>query len=294
MTEHTAEPTHDAADDPPLSPSEILMGIVVTILSPMFLIAGDVRMARLAATETVNAYRIRNQTDLIAIAQIIAFGLTALGSLGLSMADDLSLTMILRLRGNANALNRSAEQNRRALRESGYDPAVTNAEPPATSQEMEEQAALAAGVLAAQTLAAAAQARLRQTSPAVERNPAAVPSTTDRPRPAQPQPSVPAPAAQRPPTMPAKGIAPWNTASPQLASSLTGEDDYRRTTWAAAMSDVAAECSANLAKLPRAERRAESIRIAALTSTANFLLSGENEQSLRPHIRGGIPRPPRA
>jgi hypothetical protein len=47
----------------------------------------------MAAIGTVNAYRARNHADLIAIAQIIAFGPAALGSLSLSMADDISLSM---------------------------------------------------------------------------------------------------------------------------------------------------------------------------------------------------------
>jgi hypothetical protein len=116
----TETSTHIAATSEtvvPLPGSSILMSLIIALLSPMFLgvSAGDVSLARLAATETVNAYRARNHADLIAIAQIIAFGLAALGSLSLAMADDISLPMTLRLRGNANACNRSAEQNRRAL-----------------------------------------------------------------------------------------------------------------------------------------------------------------------------------
>jgi hypothetical protein len=103
-----------------IHPADILMALIVSFLVPMFLpvSGGNINYARMAAIETVNAYRIRNQGDLIAIAQIIAFGLAALGSLSLSMADDISLSMTLRLRGNANALNRAAEQNRRALSKS--------------------------------------------------------------------------------------------------------------------------------------------------------------------------------
>jgi hypothetical protein len=78
---------------------------------------GDIGFARAAALETVNAYRTRNAADLVSIAQIVAFDLAALGSLSLSMADNLSLSVTLRLRGNANALNRSAEHNRRALQD---------------------------------------------------------------------------------------------------------------------------------------------------------------------------------
>jgi hypothetical protein len=95
----------------------ILINLIVTLLAPMFLGAtgGDIGMARMAAEETVRAYCARDHADLIAVAQIIAFGLAALGSLSLSMADDISLSMTLRLRSNANALSRSSEQVRRSL-----------------------------------------------------------------------------------------------------------------------------------------------------------------------------------
>jgi hypothetical protein len=95
------------------------MAVIAAFLAPMFLgiTSGDVALARLAAVEAVNAYRARDHADLIAIAQIIAYGLAALGSLSLSMEADRSVSMTLRLRGNANALNRSAEQNRRVTRD---------------------------------------------------------------------------------------------------------------------------------------------------------------------------------
>ena len=105
-----------------------LMNLIITLLTPIFLgvTAGDISLARTAAQETVNAYRASSNADLIAIAQIIAFGLAAVGSLSLSMDDDMSLSMTLRLRANAVALNRSAEQNRRAMNKGhAGDPAPT-------------------------------------------------------------------------------------------------------------------------------------------------------------------------
>jgi hypothetical protein len=134
MTEtRTTQPPHEAAPaaDRPVHPANILLNLIAILLAPMFLGAsgGDIAFARTAAIETVNAYRTRNQADLIAVAQIIAFGLAALGSLSLSMVDDISLSMTLRLRNNANALSRSAEQNRRAIRESRSETADI-AQPP--------------------------------------------------------------------------------------------------------------------------------------------------------------------
>jgi hypothetical protein len=107
---------------PQNQPSDILLQLIVTLLAPTFLVAsaGDIAIARMAALDTLNAYRARDGADLISAGQIIAFGLAALGSLGLSMTGDLSLQMTLRLRGNANACNRSAEQNRRALQQSSH------------------------------------------------------------------------------------------------------------------------------------------------------------------------------
>jgi hypothetical protein len=132
MPQSTTKSPSDAAtgSNIPYHHTDILMNLVVACLAPMFLsvTSGDINFARMAAIETVNAYRARDHMDLIAIAQIIGFGLAALGSLSLSMADDISLAMTLRLRGNANALNRSAEQNRRALRKGINDEPMSQPE----------------------------------------------------------------------------------------------------------------------------------------------------------------------
>ena len=107
-----------------LTPTDVLINLISSFLTPMFLMAsnGDLRLAEMAALQTIDAYRVQHKADIMTVAQIVAFGLATLGSLGLSMNDDLSLSMILRLRGNANACNRSAGQLRRALRESHEGP----------------------------------------------------------------------------------------------------------------------------------------------------------------------------
>ncbi len=58
-------------------PPDLLLRLVITLLAPMFLGVsdGNVHFARMAAIETVRDYRARNNADLIAVAQIIAFGL---------------------------------------------------------------------------------------------------------------------------------------------------------------------------------------------------------------------------
>jgi hypothetical protein len=133
---------------------------------------GDIALAQAAALETVNDYRGQNRAGLLAVALIVAYGLAALGSLSLSMADDISSSMALRLRGNANALNRAAEQNRRALKHTLDDadrtpyPPTSEAGLQALADENLAEDTLIAGVAAAQKLAALARARTAPTPPA--------------------------------------------------------------------------------------------------------------------------------
>lgn len=254
MTETTTtftEPPSQTVTGPtiPTNPSDILISLIVTLLAPMFLGAagGDIGFARMAAIETVSAYRARNLADLIAIAQIIGYGLAALGSLSLSMADDLSLSMTLRLRGNANALTRSAERNRRALENTRSDnmtshhPAIDpeSEAPAATEAGDENEAAMLAGVTAARKLAAETRAHV----------------------PAEAQ------ATQPVPTL---GSAPIATPAP--ASQVTIEQ-RNQAQWASAMIKEAEKLSASLNKLPPAERRQASLRVATLTTTASGILA---------------------
>src|SRR4051812_39064890 len=98
-------------------PPNLLLTLITTLLTPMFLCAGaaDIALARQAAVETVNAYRARDPVSLFTIAKIIAFEFATLSPLTLSMADDVSPSLPLRLRGNANSMDRAAERNRLAL-----------------------------------------------------------------------------------------------------------------------------------------------------------------------------------
>ena len=107
-----------------LQPGDILLHLIVTLLAPMFLAVccGNLDFARMAALETVNAYRARSHVDLIAVAQIVAHGLASVSSACLSMSDDISLPMTLRLRASANASDRACERNRRALEKNRATP----------------------------------------------------------------------------------------------------------------------------------------------------------------------------
>jgi hypothetical protein len=157
------------------APPGILLTLIVALLAPMFLgvTAGDIALARMAAVQTINDYRAQNRADLMAVAQIVACGLAALGSLSLSMADEISLSMTLRLRGNAVALNRSAEQNRRALAKT-TGPAPYQPERPATSAEYTRltEAEVFLTATAARELSTESEARLHepeQTTPSEKR-----------------------------------------------------------------------------------------------------------------------------
>jgi hypothetical protein len=195
----------------------------------------------MAAIETINDYRARNNADLIAIAQIIACGLAALGSLSLSMDDDISLSMTLRLRGSAVALNRSAEQNRRVLNQPLRDNPTPYqvempSEPETTPAAMSDDPGIARAeaflsAAAAHELAAEAAARLQD--------------------PRQIAGQTPAPA-----------------------QNATVSDKRHQEMWAIAMVKEASEITAGILHLPPAERPAATIRAAALSSAANELLTG--------------------
>jgi hypothetical protein len=241
-------------ESPPHHPTNTLMSLIVTLLLPTFLgvTAGDIALARMAAIETINDYRARNNADLIAIAQIIACGLAALGSLSLSMDDEISLSMTLRLRGSAVALNRSAEQNRRVLNQPLRDnptPYYLKTSPDPETSATED----ALGIARAEAfLSAAAAHELAAESAARLQDPKQIDGQT-------------------------------------MAQSTTATTDKRhQEMWAIAMVKEASEITAGILHLPPAERPAAAIRAAALSSTANELLTGVS--SPRP---GDPPMPPR-
>ena len=257
MTETTlTDPPTEAAPGPlAVLPADILMNFIVSLLAPMFLTAsgGDIGFASMAVLETVNSYRVRNLGDLIAVAQIVAYGLAALGSLSLSMDDGLSLPMILRLRGNANACTRSAEQNRRALEKpcSGdRQPHQHRAHPRPADARYEAE--VMANLADTKKLAVEAMARLQPTEPAAEPIAHSALATTE---------------------------------------VLTLEDRQRQAAWADAMTDVAAEFTAGVVHLPLAERQEASHRAALLTSCANQLLSGTVPPRLMPGDLDALFRP---
>jgi hypothetical protein len=204
--------------------SKIIVDLVVTYLTAMFLptTAGNVEHARIAAAASVNAYGARDPADLIPIAQIIALGLAMLDSLDRSMEENLPVSLVLRLRGNAVSLGRLAEQYRRALPTTDTPSHRTSTIDPETERRTEEK-----------TLASLA--RTEQRLARVQASHAAPPPS---PKPA-PQP------------------------------------DTDKAIWAAAMTHVAREFTADLDTLSPAERQDATNRAAILGSVADRLLSGQ-------------------
>ena len=233
MTQPDAKPTH----------AEILLNLIVTLLAPMFLQAagGDAGLAQQAALGTINEYRAQNRVALLAVAQIIAFSLAAIGSLCQSMQDGVSPTLALRLRGNANALNRSVERSSRALADPGPAAPVTM-----TPEDHAQEAAIIASVEAAQQ----AVAKAAEPRPQAELQPQAKPQPQP---PAKPQPAPAKPA----------------TATP------SEQEKQRRTAWAAAIADVAGEYTASLPFLPPEERKQAAIKVSAMSSSVAALLSAD-------------------
>lgn len=87
-------------------------------LSPFFMEAaeGDPTQAKAAAEAMVAGFSPGTTEDLLLAAQTVVYGLAGLDSLRRSAADpDLPASTHLRLRGNANAMHRSAQQCRNAL-----------------------------------------------------------------------------------------------------------------------------------------------------------------------------------
>ena len=187
-----------------------LLGFVLNLLTP-FLIAGGLTDPALARQAAEQAIAEAGNHQLLTTTQIVAFALTALDNLRLSLPEDLSLSMKLKLRGNANALNRASQKATATLQTQRHDT-------PETSPET-------------------AKTRVQQTAP----------------KPANP----PAPPENR---------------QTDLA-------------WAAAMTDIATEYTAELPNLPPAQRRTHLAHIGALSETARLLGSG-NAPPLKARLLG--------
>ena len=219
-------------------PGQLLLSVIVTLLTPLFLGAAgnDLALAHAAALETVNEYRARSGVELLIVAQIVAFSLAALATALKSMQDDLSAEAMLRLQTKANALSRTAEQNRRAL-----DKARN--EPPPLLDDLPDEAEL---------LASLAERAANRASP----NPTKTAPTETAPIETAPAEPAPAPA--------------------EATIAATGWTEQQvRAAWAAGFAEVAQEIAGDLENLSPAQRRAATIQMSALNDAAHSLQNGE-------------------
>jgi hypothetical protein len=110
-------PTQASAMSQPASITAAVFEKILAFLAPLFLVAGtgDIRAAQEAAGAILASYGARTNRELRFAALSIAFGFGALESLSRAADPELALNQVLRLRGNANALNRAAQQNETRL-----------------------------------------------------------------------------------------------------------------------------------------------------------------------------------
>jgi hypothetical protein len=107
------ESTGTTATDSPL------LAFVLAVLPSMIVpTLTDLRLAQQAAREAVAAHQARSETDWLAIGQIVGFALSVLDTLRLSMGEDTSPSLKLKLRGNANAANRAVQKTTERLTQS--------------------------------------------------------------------------------------------------------------------------------------------------------------------------------
>jgi hypothetical protein len=95
----------------------VFLDTIVGRLMPWLLLAagGVPDVARQAVRDLLASYNVDTDEELRLAAEITSFGFSALEALSQSVDPDLSLNVVLRLRGSANAAQRSARQCQRAL-----------------------------------------------------------------------------------------------------------------------------------------------------------------------------------
>jgi hypothetical protein len=234
-----------SATEPAPGLAALLANLIIALLAPMFLWSckGDVLLARRAAAETLGAYCATDHLTLIRAAKIVAFDLATLSSLSLSMFDDTPAALALRLRGNANSLDRAAERNRAGLEQDRRNAAMVRE---------------TAGISDADVIAAVKAARQQVRQARMPAEPQAAPATAAPPAPqAQPEAAAPVPAT-----------------GPQTAARLPTTDQQWNTARAGAMARVAEDMTAEPAGLSPAERAADILRIDTLSRSATALGSG--------------------
>ncbi len=97
---------------------------ILAFLAPIFLDAagGNNDTAREAARSALACYDARTNRELRLAALAIAFSFGALDALSKAANPDLTLNQVMRLRGNATSLHRSADKAERALAQERQEP----------------------------------------------------------------------------------------------------------------------------------------------------------------------------
>jgi hypothetical protein len=98
-----------------MSEHPLLDYLLAVLASAMTPVLNDPALARKAAQQAIDAYQPKTTHELIATSQILAFALAALEALRLAAPEDVSPSMKLKLRGNANGLDKAARDNARIL-----------------------------------------------------------------------------------------------------------------------------------------------------------------------------------
>jgi hypothetical protein len=235
MTQPTAVPIADH-----------LMEFVLAALVPLLNGSGVTapHLARPTAQQAIEAYRAQSQHELLTIARIVAFALTALDNLRLSMPADLSLSMKLKLRANANGLNRAARDNTETLERTRRKTTQPDTSP----------------------VKFGAMASREQTQWQDANQP---PEPADRPESQDP-------AGQQSPQAPAKLPQPPAGPNPSSVKPTTPSaiEPKNRLHWAGAMNTVATRLRGREAIVPPTQRQADKLWIDALTGVAGDLTQG--------------------
>lgn len=97
---------------------------ILAFLAPIFLEAagGNNDIAREAARSALACYDARTNRELRLAALAVAFSFGALDALSKAANPDLTINQVMRLRGNATSLHRSADKAERALAQERHDP----------------------------------------------------------------------------------------------------------------------------------------------------------------------------
>ncbi|WP_428489139.1 hypothetical protein [Rhodopila sp.] len=303
-------PTEAGGEPLGFDPADILLNYVVSLLMPLFITAagGELSFARMAALATIDSYRGRTKADLLTILQIITFSLGAADSVCRSMADDLSLPMVLRLRGSANSTARTAERNRLVLtattkadpappanppRPNPPRPNPPHREPPRPDHRPPAPPPSAAPLPASPAAVSPAPFSPLDAAPLSAVPPDAAPSPASpspapadlgahahRPARTSSKPVPPDTEDANPPPPPASPGSP--PGSPLAATESEPSASEIQQLWANAMSVVAAEFAADLDHLPPDERQTAQTRIRALNHCAVELRSGHPPPRPRP------------